>query len=411
MSRVKIGLAAAFAAVAASSFAIEGWRTSVYEIGAWNKVATDSRTHVFSPVAFASLACLLGEGATTEVRADIAEALDLLNEFSASFATVRQAYERASESNSVSIAMAPSVWTRHPRSIDCKYVHILQNEFGAEAGVMDGIRSLNIWTETRTNGRIKDMVTRLPRSGDFIAVCGISFDGAWQNAFKDGEADKPFKLPDGTVSQVKSLCGDQPMLRLSYPRFDLAVVPLAGDEMQLMLFLPKEGEDMGAVRREALTSVAFDEVKASVRQLLHAEDGERGTSELTIPMIDLTSEFDVLPLFTDYKVPHTGFASLGQENRIGLAKLKVAVRLGASGVSLTPGRAEAEEEARLEAYERAKQLGAKTAAMHKKALEDAMKESPWAARLKPFTCDRPFFFMLWNPRSDTTVACGEFTGR
>lgn len=408
MSRFRIALAAA--AMVSCAYAVEGWRTSVYELAAWNKVAQSGGTHVFSPVGFASLACMLGEGATPEVRAAIGEELGLLNEFSSSFAAVRESYERASESNAVSITMAPSLWMRRPRMMERNYVHLLQNEFGAEVGVLDGIRSLNTWTITRTNGRIADIVPRLPRTGDAIAVCGIAFDGAWTNPFRDSPNKMKFKCADGTEKDVDALSGDQPMLKLSYPRFDLAVVPLAGGDLQLMIVRPKDGENVDLVRAEALTTVAFDEVKASVRQLLHAEDGERGTARLTIPVIDLTSSFDVLPLLTDYKVPHSGFIRFGQDSRLSLATLKVAARLGPEGVSLTPGRSEANEEEKTAAYERAKKLGAQTAAMHLKAIEEAKKGSPWTKSLEPFDCMRPFLFTVWDPKSDTTVVCGEYTG-
>ncbi len=409
MSRFKIAIAAV--AMASCALAVEGWRTSVFEPGAWNKAAKDGGTHVFSPVGFAALACMLGEGASVEVRAAISEELGLLNEFSSSFAFVRESYERASESNAVSVTIAPSLWMRRPRMMERSYVHLLQNEFGAEVGVLDGIKSLNTWTLTRTNGRIADIVPRLPRTGDAIAVCGISFDGAWTNPFRGGPVKMKFKCADGTEREIDTLMGDQPMLRLSYPKFEIAAIPLAGGDLQIILAMPKEGENIDLVRAGALTSVTFDEVKASIRQLLHAEDGERGTGVLTVPLIDITSTFDILPLLSDYKVPQSGFVRFGQDSRLSMATLKVAARLGAEGVSLTPGRAESEEEEKAEAYEKAKRLGAKTAAMHLKALEDAKKDSPWTKRLEPFECMRPFLFLVWDPKSDTAIICGEFTGR
>ena len=111
MKRLHI-VAAALSAALAAEAAVE-WRPSALEIAAWNETAPLAARgdSVFSPVGFGVTVAMLGEGIGGAARADMAESLGLISDFSVAFANVLKSYDGANVSNRVAISLASSLWT------------------------------------------------------------------------------------------------------------------------------------------------------------------------------------------------------------------------------------------------------------------------------------------------------------
>ena len=378
--------------------AIEGWRVSTFEIEAWRALAPVSGdTAVCSPVGLAAAVCSLGEAGNAELRAGMAERLRLMSEFSAAFANIHTAYEALGVSNRAVAVVAPSVWTAHTRSMDKDYVALLQNSYNGTAGVLVDTLSINAWTATMTDGLVPEMMASLPLNPDIHVCCAAACEAAWRRPFKVVE-DKTLKFrPEGGGSARSAVFrrGDEDdVVRLDYENYSVAAVPLAADNLMLILVKPAEGRTLADLQDKYFTDDALDLVKTAINSN-YGEGLSKGRCTVTIPELSINSSADILKRIKALGAPSSGYTALGPEHKLTGATLKTALRLRGAHASLTPGESAVDELVR-------------RAAEDAKERRRAKKGEDYPPDIAPFTCDTPFMFAIWERRSDTLVVCGHY---
>ncbi len=388
---------ASFAAVAA-----EEMRPSAFEMSAW-KVTMPPNTHsnaVFSPVGFGMTVAMLGEGIGGSGRAEMADTLGLISDFSVAFSDVIRSYADANISNRVAISIASSLWTTKRRSLSVDYVHTLHRGFDAEAGLLSSILPVNAWTEAKTDGRISNILPELPRKVETIVVNAVAFEGAWKKPFNNERGRRTeFTREDGSKAEVKMLRTTCPLLCVKRPRYVAAKAEFAARGVSFVVVLPASDVTLKDLREKDLSGDGIEELKNLFR--LRSGDGvSYARSRFWLPAFTIRSDWDLNPALRAAKVPQSGFDRMGEDTfTIDHVNQSAYIKITGRGFSLTPGMEPEPQDAR-----GGRGRGELASAVAEDEGEVAVGEGA------PFVCDRPFLFFVWDVSTDTFVLAGQYTG-
>ncbi len=394
---VSLFVCSAFVASAA-----EGMRPSAFEMSAWNVTMpfnTQSNA-VFSPVGFGMTVAMLGEGIGGSGRAEMADTLGLISDFSVAFSDVIRSYADANISNRVAISIASSLWTTKRRSLSVDYINTLHRGFDAEAGLLSSVLPVNAWTEAKTDGRITNILPEMPRKAETIVMNAVAFEGAWKKPFNNERGRRTeFTREDGSKAEVKMLRTTCPLLRVEHQRYAAAKVEFAARGVSLVVVLPADGISLRELREKDMSGDGVEELKNQFR--VRSGDGvSYARSRFWIPAFNIRSDWDLNPALRASKVPQKGFDRMGEDTfSIDMVKQCAYIKLTGRGFSLTPGMEPEPQDPR-----RGRGHGelATSAAADESEVE--------IGEGTPFVCDRPFLFFVWDVSTDTFVLAGQYTG-
>jgi len=398
------GLAVAALCAALAAPAAE-WRSSALEIASWNAAAspTNMDDSVFSPVGFGVTVAMLGEGLGGSARAEMAEMLGLISDFSVAFGNVLKSYAAANVSNRVSVTIASSLWTTRRRALGADYILALQRGFEAEAGFLSGILPVNAWTEAKTEGRITNVLPEMPRKVDTLVVGAVAFEGAWRRPFDD-EKGRPgdFTRADGSKVKLTFLRTECPVVRVATERFTAAKAEFAANGMSFLAVIPAEGVSLAELREKDFANGGIDELKALMRA--RSGDGvEFARSRFAIPRFSIRSDWRLEGALREVKMPQTGFDRMGEGSFVVNDVRQAAyISISGKGYSLTPGMEPEPQDVR--GRRRPGEL------VRKGGTGEDGDDSVGGKAGVPFLCDRPFLFFVWDVGTDTFVLAGQFTG-
>lgn len=170
------------------------------------------------------------------------------------------------------IAGANSIWLRDEADLALKedFQKRLRELFNAEIYTApfnaSTVEQVNGWVREHTKERIDRIVDTLD-SASTVLINALSFDARWERPYTPNEVkDGTFTASDGTVQNVKMLCGKESV----YLDDGLAtgfVKPYEGGKYSLVALLPNEGTDL----RTYLASLTGEKLLA----LLHGASEEQ----------------------------------------------------------------------------------------------------------------------------------------
>ena len=376
----------------------EAWRPSDFEIRGWNAVMSETNVanSVFSPIGLAISVAMLGEGTGGTHRANIAESFGLLSDFGNAFAYVFKSYATASESNAVSITVAPSLWSRQPNKLDLDYRHSLLRNFEAETGNLQHLLSINAWTEAKTDGRIPEIVSEIPSHTDILLLNAIAFEGAWEKGFDSAQTTQDdFRREDGTVRKVPMMHGERMVARVQNANYTAIRLPFAAPGISMLYLLPPEKIGIAAFRSRWGKDLSIDELKSLFRVGTGAEVSTLPL-KVAVPRMEIDSRWSLLPVISAFKVPVSGYVRIGADFKIDTILQAAYIKVSETGYSLTPGVQPPEP----------KEEGSRAGLRNRRSRDD---DTPPPAK-ESFRLDRPFLFMVWDETTDTIILSGQFTG-
>jgi Serine protease inhibitor len=200
---VKINLDAAQTAVVGSgnSFAFDIF-SKVLE-------SSESTSNVMiSPLSISYALSMTVNGANGVTRDSMLKALRIsgltLDEINSSYKDLTDAL--LSVDKRVAMSIANSVWTKNNFPVKKPFIDILTSYYDAESIQFDIAdqtvpSKINSWISDKTNGLIKNMVTKLDDNTVMLLINAIYFKGKWKSEFdKDNTITKSFYKPAGTVT-------------------------------------------------------------------------------------------------------------------------------------------------------------------------------------------------------------------
>lgn len=234
-------------------------------------VMSNNQNLFISPYSMYGAFAMLYEGAREDSESQIREAFKYpgKNELRPNFAHVYNMLNNKSEGYNISIAN--SVWVQKNFPVNREYILTVNKYYGAEVNEVDFMRDpinatkrINGWTESKTNGKIKDLLDHVDDNTIAVLVNAIYFKGKWEHAFdKSRTKDDMFTASDGEKQQTKmmQLGSSAEGVNLMYANFsdaEIIKLPYKGNKMAMYIILPKK-------KMNNLTFEQFDEYKSRMK--------------------------------------------------------------------------------------------------------------------------------------------------
>ncbi|XP_046606724.1 serpin B6-like [Neodiprion virginianus] len=167
--------------------------------------------------------------------------------------------ERLNGVKEVELRIANKIYPAKQFVIKSAYKELTARKFLSRCEELDfhnseaAARTINSWCEQQTNNRIKDVIARgsLHPNTALVLVNAAYFKGSWAKRFDPSlTADRPFHLNDKTSKIVPTMFLKHTFRFGHLPEVNARFIelPYRGNELSMVIILPKEVNGLKAVR-------------------------------------------------------------------------------------------------------------------------------------------------------------------
>ena len=252
----------------------------------------------FSPVGISTAFGMAQAGARGETAREIAGALRYRLAGDQLHATLGPlARELALNEPGRRLAIANSLWVQTGYPLLPAYTQILGTAYGAPAANLDFARdrpgaaaAISRWAEQNTNGRIRNLLAAddLHPLTRLVLTNTVWFKADWQRQFEPrATREREFFAGGAEPVKVRMMHEREARFRhLDGGRFDALELPYQGEEMSMLVFLPKDRAGLPAFERE-LDGPRLQQWTDALRS------AERKAVDLALPKIELRTRYDL----------------------------------------------------------------------------------------------------------------------
>ncbi len=332
-----------------------------------------------SPLSISIALTMTYNGAVGETQHAMAEVLEIeglnLDAVNRSNAALRKSLE--SREPEVELSIANSIWGRQGVDFNPDFLNRNREYFEAEITSLNFSEPqtpeiINGWVETNTKGKIKKIVQQIDPRTLIILINAIYFKGSWQQEFdKSKTRDGIFYLADGNEKRVPMMFREGAYPYFRGGNFEAAILPYGdGDEdVSMYIFLPNRDSNLD----EFLSQLNAENWASWLSQFHEV----RGNSMMILPRFKL--EYEV-------KLNDT-LKALGMD---------IAFGGGADFSGMGPSLfiSEVRHKTFVEVNEEGTEAAAATVVV-------GVESAP-----PSFIVDRPFFFAIYDGRTETMLFMG-----
>lgn len=206
------------------------------------------RNLFISPTSVSIALSMAYNGAAGETQQAMARTLELegmsLAEINQGNSALKSALETANEN--VKLTIANGLWTQSGEELQAQFVENAQQFYQAEVEELDfsdpsAPTAVNAWVDRQTNGKIPEIVDRLPPETQLLLVNAIYFKGKWSRPFLvRSTQDRPFTRLNGQQKQHPLMSQTGEYRYLQNEVFQAVHLPYGENgNIGLYVFLPK----------------------------------------------------------------------------------------------------------------------------------------------------------------------------
>jgi serpin B len=172
----------------------------------------DADKNVFiSPLSMYYALSMAGTGSANLTKQEFVNVLGWANKTDEEILTSMQELYQSlmpNDSNSVSLEIANSLWSRQGAPIKETYKSKTKEYFDAEVRELDfssaeAVHIINSWIEVKTNNKIVDMLDYIPADAFMYLINAVYFKGSWKYEFKtEDNINESFYKADGSTINV-----------------------------------------------------------------------------------------------------------------------------------------------------------------------------------------------------------------
>jgi len=260
----------------------------------------------------------------------------------------------------VTLDTANALWGARQVMFKKEFIDILQTHYGATARTLDfvkekddAVKTINDWTERKTNKRIQKLVGRddLPDDIALVITNAVYFKGEWAEPFKKaGTRDADFTLADGTKVQVPTMHLTEPYAYAKQEACAVLSIPYKGEQLSMIFVLPDAPDGLPALEKSLTPERVTTMVKSMKRERVavalprfHAETQYDLNSDLQALGIRLafSDQADFKKITADVplyfsKVIHKAFVDVNETGTEAAAATALTMRAGSAMPRPTP---------------------------------------------------------------------------
>ena len=190
-----------------------GKSVNAFAFNLYKVIAKEEKGNIFfSPLSISMALALAYEGAAGETREEMKKVLYFDNDISAHYKAISNIIKKTPpEAGEVLIANA--IWPDKNISVRKEYMEKLRKCYDSEAIELDytdvdqAVSAINNWTNEKTRGEIKEVVTHNDLKGAFLSISNaIYFIAEWQNKFSvRNTKERDFFKKNGDIIKLPTM--------------------------------------------------------------------------------------------------------------------------------------------------------------------------------------------------------------
>jgi len=221
----------------------------------------------YSPYSISAAVAMTYEGAKAQTAEEMKEVFHFseTNILRPNFASIYNELNKKDKKYQLSTGNA--LWAQKDYEFLQEYLTTVEEYYGGKAANIDFVeeteksrQTINTFIEEQTNNKIKDLIppgvlnplTRL------VLTNAIYFKGTWEWEFDKGDTkDRDFKITQDNVVKVPMMYMDNDKAKFNYAdigELQILELPYKGDDISMLVLLPKQGEDYDFETGEMITS-------------------------------------------------------------------------------------------------------------------------------------------------------------
>jgi len=287
------------------------------------------------------------------------------------------------------LRVADALWAQQDATFEANYLKLVQSDYAAGFHRVDfklspeSVRTtINAWVEKQTNDKIKDLIGpgALNPTTRLVLTNAIYFKGTWQDQF-DKEATQKEEFHLSTAQWVMT-----PMMHRTggYRYYDGGTfqaleLPYLGDEISMVILLPKQTEGLAALETSFTSRSASNWV-----QKLEPVD----KVILTLPRFTMTQQFELSSTLSKMGMPQAFSGAADFSGMTGKPDFAISAAI---------------HKAFIDVDEQGTEAAAATAiVMYATAMQQRFPARPPIV----FRADHPFLFILRDTKSGSILFLG-----
>jgi serpin B len=285
------------------------------------RLAQEPANLFFSPYSLSTGLAMTYAGARGETAAQMAKTLHLSlarDQLDPAIQSLVRHINGGGGSRPFELAVANALWAQRGLTYEADFLERLEQYYGAGLQLLDfradpeaARRAINTWVEQRTRAKIRELLAAgvVTRETELVLTNAVYFKGRWRHPFAKRLTE------EGDFFRAEADKTRAPLMhqtaRLPYsegPDFQALELPYVGDELSLLVLLPKGRAGLPALERELRTALT---VRTAPREV-----------DVTLPRFRLTAKFKLNDALSALGMPlaFSGAADFsGMNGRGGIA--------------------------------------------------------------------------------------------
>lgn len=227
--------------------------------------------------------------------------------------------EGLTDSENASLKQANSIWVKEGKErLEVKPDFLERNGYFYGADVYKApfdastLEAINQWVKDKTDGRIEEILDKIPNEAVMYLINAISFDAEWRNTYLEHQVrEKEFTNASGNQEEVQLMYSEEG----DYLEDGNACgfIKYYKEGYYFMAMLPEEGttveEYVNSLNADSYLALLEQKKKATVMAAI-----PKFTSEYTTEMSELLESLGMTDAFDANKADFSGLATLPEEN-------------------------------------------------------------------------------------------------
>lgn len=214
----------------------------------------------FSPLSIFTAFSMVYEGAGADTAAEIQRMFDFpvdADERQRAFSLMLGSLNPGDSEYDLSLANA--LWLDEGYEPLAEYADTVTESYDSRISTVEfdgneGIDEINAWTDEKTDGKVKEILT--PGSTDdrtrFVITSALYFKGQWKSQFDVAATDRSafFKSTEETVRVFMMHTYDATFQYYENDDLEVLSMPYEGDELSMLILLPKDVDGLESLENE-----------------------------------------------------------------------------------------------------------------------------------------------------------------
>ena len=267
-----------------------------------------------SPASVAFTLAMIYNGASGETQEGMIKTLEWqgmsLSEINQAHVALRALL--ASADPKVQLSIANSLWARDGVAFKPEFIQRNQNFYAAEVANVDfaavtAPALLNNWVKQKTNGKITQIVERIPSDAVLYLLNAIYFKGNWAAPFDKAQTrDRQFALLNGARKKLPMMSQSGRFRYSENEKFQIISLPYGTGRMSMDIFLPAKDSNLKAFQAE-LSPANFEKWMSQ----LHSTEGNIVLPRFKLEYeVTLNSTLKTLGMETAFDPQHADFSGM-----------------------------------------------------------------------------------------------------